>query len=203
MFRPRPRPAAAAAAGALFLLVALTFATVARSATGPSFILTLGGPVPMDQEFVLYVQTDPPTLDQTRFNFCYPANTATSPKVTFAVCRSGEEYGLFPASFKLGTVVEFRYERWDDGRPFTFYEGRVTITEDNRTPTFRVVYDYSLTLPDTAMPPRASSPPAVAVAMLTLLAVLRVPACRPGQFAKQALHRLSDRLRVRRGVRSG
>lgn len=161
-----------AALAVAVLVVTLAPHAAGRTVPGPRFHLALAGVVPADEEFVLYVQTDPPMLEQTRVNFCEAANEATSPDVSFAVCASGEQYGLFPATFEAGTVIEFRYERWVGGRAVTFYEGRVTVTEENPNPTFTVTYDYSLRLPDTAMSGRPSTAPIAVALLLTLLSVL-------------------------------
>jgi hypothetical protein len=132
------------------ILFSVSAAAATSTDTTAVFRLTLAGAVPKDAAFNLYLQTDPPTVGETSTNFC-ALSDHTRP------CLSGETYVSGIGGFEVGTVLVFRFERWNGERNQPIYVGRVTLTKANADVAFHVTYDYDLRLPNTAQAPPPSA----------------------------------------------
>jgi hypothetical protein len=133
------------------LLLSVSAVKATPTDTHAIFRLTLAGPVPNDAAFNLHLDTVPASAGQTGFNFC-ALSDYTRP------CLSGKTYMYGVGGFEVGTVLAFRFERWNGERNEPIYSGRVTLTRADPDHTFTVTYDYSLGLPNTAVSPTQSGP---------------------------------------------
>jgi hypothetical protein len=140
------RPVAQLLAVTALLAATLSSMATPAAAQGDHHLvlkLTLAGPIPGDAAFNMYVQTDPPTLGQSLFTVCA--------RTEFTRPCEARTYTAKNGPFMAGTVIVFRYLRWNGVRQEAFYAGRVTLPEQGPDPVYHVTYDYGLDLPDTSV----------------------------------------------------
>jgi hypothetical protein len=167
------RPLLVAAAMFMIAGAALALPAPARAADemGVTFKLTVLGDVPEDAQFTL-VDTSPGRVVDRVLWFCGPAPGFAKP------CQSGKTYTYRITEMDAGQTFQFHYEAVLDGRRITLYEGQAAPTQENPHPTFRVTYDFNLSLPNTAFAPEVGTHAGPWAVVATTVLLVMVAAAR-------------------------